>query len=118
MSKVYVTDNTDSFIARQNAAINAALRVVAEDVPRQAYSYTPRKSGDLRRWVTIQMGNKIAEITWTKEYAAAQEAGMVRGRPITKYTTPGTGKGYAKKGVDLATAKWTKTLRQALGSIT
>jgi hypothetical protein len=53
-------------------------------------------------------------LTWTKEYAAAQEDGKTRGKPIKQYTTAGTGKGFARKGVQGAVKEAVKIMQQAM----
>lgn len=81
--------------------------------------FTPRQSGALRRSIITRSSKGIAEIGYRSQYAAVQERGFhtqthsVRGwnqrdggystiKPgrylYSKYTTPGTGKGFFAKG--------------------
>lgn len=117
MSKVRISDNTDTFINDQRAMVQAALRTTAEKVQQYAKPVTPRKTGDLRRMVSVEMQPNRAIITWEKEYAAAQDVGTTRGHQIRNYTTSGTGKGFSKHGVDKAAKDFPKLLSQALRSI-
>lgn len=92
--------------------INLALRFAVDDVDRLARPKTPYSGsvksrggksltggGHLRNdLVKTVMGNK-AKIIWGKRYAAAQEAGIINGRPIRNYTAPGTGKKYAENAI-------------------
>lgn len=55
----------------------------------------PAKTFRLRRSVRYQVLGNQAIIQWLAPYAAAQEAGMARGRIFRNYTTPGTGRGFA-----------------------
>ncbi len=57
---------------------------------------TPAKTFRLRRSVRYQVLGNQATIKWLAPYAAAQEAGMARGRIFKNYTTPGTGRGFAQ----------------------
>ncbi len=61
----------------------------------KARNRVPAKSFRLRRSVRYQVLGNQAVIQWLAPYAAAQEAGMARGRIYRNYTTPGTGRGFA-----------------------
>lgn len=61
-----------------------------------ARKMTPAKTFRLRRSVRYQVLGNQATIQWLAPYAAAQEAGMARGRIFRNYTTPGTGRGFAQ----------------------
>lgn len=103
MSQVRVIDNTPKVIGRVNSGTNIALRLIAQDIHKTAQPMTPRRTGRLANDVVIQSGSGKTKITWTKVYAAAQEAGRTRGHPIRHYTTGGTGPGYARKAVERVT---------------
>lgn len=114
---VRIRDNTDTIINESNAMTQAALRLTAEKAIEYAEPLTPRKTGDLRRMVSVRMQRNRAIITWEKEYAAAQEDGRTHGRPIRNYTEAGTGKGFAKKGVDKAVKDFPTIYKQSQRSI-
>lgn len=54
------------------------------------------KKFHLRRSVRYSAVGNQAVIRWLAPYAAAQEAGQANGRIFRKYTTPGTGRGFAQ----------------------
>lgn len=49
--------------------------------------YVPMDTGNLRRIVTLTPHS----ITYEQPYAEAQYNGIIKGKPIENYTTPGTG---------------------------
>lgn len=99
---VRVTDNTPMIAINNERQSSLFLRLLLEDVERYSEPITPRREGTLRRSTLKQVVGHRGQIVWKPEYAAAQEVGTTRGFPIKRYTTPGTGKGYAKKGVEKA----------------
>lgn len=118
MSKVQVTNNTERFISDTGMKLNAGMRFIGELAVEKAEPLTPRRKGDLRRNVKVRMDTTRPRVTltWTKEYAAAQEVGTVRGRPIKKYNTAGTGKGYARKGVQQAIKQAPSIMKRVMGN--
>lgn len=54
---------------------------------RHMDKYVPMDTGALRRTVTLTPNS----ITYEQEYAHDQYVGVIKGKPIKNYTTPGTG---------------------------
>lgn len=103
----------------QNVAV--MLRRMVEDVHRESIPLTPYKDNGLRssvmKWYD---GNRRAGIKWYVPYAAAQEQGG-RTDPRTgkyiefhNYTTPGTGKEFAKRAKDKVMANLDKYVGELL----
>lgn len=89
--------------------ISLANRLIIEDIHRTSLHNTPMLSSQLRRNVTktVVPETYTGTIIWRQCYAAYQEMGMrADGTHVVKnYTTPGTGKDFAKNAVK-------KTLKQ------
>lgn len=86
--------------------IGVGVRRILEAIHREANPLTPYKDNGLRSSVIKHLtDNYNGFITWKVPYAAAQEQGGRRdprtGRYIEfkNYTTPGTGKEYAKRAM-------------------
>lgn len=95
---------------RENNVITAlkfkvaiANRLIIEDVHRTSLSKTPMKNSYLRRDVekTVVPETYTGTIIWKAPYASYQERGSrADGSHVVKsYTTPGTGKDFAKNAV-------------------
>lgn len=86
---------------RLNAKLMMCNRLLLEDIHRESQYKTPMRDGDLREQVTKTVEGKSGIITWTVPYAAYQERGKrFDGSHIVRnYTTPGTGKDFAKNAV-------------------
>ncbi len=106
-------DNTALLLTKQRQSSSLFLRFFLDDIERYSEPITPKKDGYLRRSTIKSVLGLTGTIMWDKEYAAAQEAGQTRGRPIRFYTTPGTGPKYAKKGVQKAMIHSKDTMRKA-----
>lgn len=114
MANVQIEDNSDEVINRINKSMDLALGLMARAVEGASRPKTPRDRGDLRREVSakkVKQGQY--EVVWNKEYAQAQEAGVINGSKIRNYTTPGTGPGFAEYGIRKVTADAERYLRQA-----
>lgn len=89
--------------------ISLANRLIIEDIHRNSIFNTPMLSSQLRRNVlkTVVPETYTGTIIWRQPYASYQERGMrADGTHVVKnYTTPGTGKDFAKNAVN-------KTLKQ------
>lgn len=100
---VVVKHHEPELIARLNAKIAMCNRLLLEDIHRESQYKTPLKDGDLREQVTktVNQTEKTGTITWTVPYASYQERGKrFDGSHVVKnYTTPGTGKDFAKNAV-------------------
>ena len=80
--------------------IDLAIRMMLEDIHREAEPVTPYKHGTLRTMVTKNMeGPHHGSITWFAPYAEYQERGYTSG-PVTRYTIPGTHAHFAKEAVE------------------
>ncbi len=108
---VEVTDNSASWLQKQEITMQRGLRKMGMAVINLATLTTPRKDGPLRESGHIEgMGNTIDCVFGDNNvrYAKVQEDGH-RGRVyFTHYTTPGTGPNFlenagntiAKKGIE------------------
>lgn len=83
--------------------ISLANRLIIEDVHRTSLHNTPMLSSQLRRNVTktVVPETYTGTIIWRQPYASYQERGSrADGSHVVKnYTTPGTGKDFAKNSV-------------------
>lgn len=103
MSKNVIVEHYERELTdRLRAKIKQTNRMLLEDIHRTANPTTPYLDGDLRQLVTKTTAGLTGTITWTVPYAQYQERGRRRYPPlhiVKNYTTPGTGKGFAKKAV-------------------
>jgi hypothetical protein len=97
-----IKDNTAQLSSQFKVRGNVFLRMMADDIVRQSEPMTPRDKGNLRRDVLRQVLGLNGKIEWRKAYASYQERGKRADgtRVIRNYTTPGTGAGFARKGVE------------------
>ena len=83
--------------------ISLANRLIIEDIHRTSLHNTPMLSSQLRRNVTktVVPETYTGTIIWRQPYASYQERGSrADGSHVVKnYTTPGTGKDFAKNAV-------------------
>ena len=83
--------------------ISLANRLIIEDIHRTSLHNTPMLSSQLRRNVTktVVPETYTGTIIWRQHYSLYQERGMrADGTHVVKnYTTPGTGKDFAKNAV-------------------
>lgn len=106
-------DNTIKVKIDLNNKVPIFMRFFLEEVHKQADPITPKKLGRLRQGVRKTVTGNNGKIEWIKEYAAAQEVGTTRGYPIQNYSTAGTGKNYAQRGVVKALKNSDDVLRKA-----
>lgn len=103
---VKIVDNTQKVRIESTQRVNLFLRFFMDEVEKHSNPITPKKEGKLRQStikVVTPSGMFLRGVMkWVKEYAAAQEVGQTQGRIIRNYTTPGTGRNYAKRGVQKA----------------
>lgn len=92
------TDNSDRIRAEHKAKAGLAIRFMLEAIHKSSNSKTPKLTGQLRADVTKRVTGTKGSIKWGKHYAAYQERGYTSG-PVRRYTTPGTGKDFAKNAV-------------------
>lgn len=97
---VTIENNTAYITAEINNNIDLAIRLMLEDIHREANPITPYKEGTLRTMVIKGMdGPHKGYIAWNAPYAEYQERGYTTG-PVTHYTTPGTHAHFAEKSVN------------------
>lgn len=113
-NRTVLKDYTPQVLAEKKAKIRVGLRLIAQLAVDTSTPFTPRRTGDLRRNVAIELDPVATRVTltWLMEYAAAQEKGSIKGSPIVNYSTAGTGKGFARKGVKKAVAQGNSILKQ------
>lgn len=101
MAEVIVKHYEANLTNRLTSKIRLANRMIIEDIHRESQYKTPFKDGDLREQVSKTTEGLSGIITWTVPYASYQERGMrADGSHVVKnYTTPGTGKDFAKNAV-------------------
>lgn len=99
MSYVKVIDLTPPIMVKTARGINLALRMMTDAIDDEAFRKTPKKKGELRKDLHKTVGATKATIRWQPKYAAAQEAGVIRGSRVRHYTTPGTGPHFAENAV-------------------
>lgn len=87
------------------------LRLAAEDIVRNSTPNTPMKTGALRQGVLKETLGLKGKVAWQKDYAAKMEEMQFK-----NYTTPGTGKDYAKNAVH-ETIAGTKSILSSSGLI-
>lgn len=104
--RVQINDFTDQVLAAKRQRASIFLREVADEMISISTPKTPKssKGGTLRRSVLKVVQGLRGEVIWKRVYAAPQESGKIRrnGKIIRfrKYTTPGTGPGFAMYAAD------------------
>lgn len=80
--------------------VDLAIRLMLEDIHREANPITPYRQGALRTMVLKGLdGPHSGYIVWNAPYAEYQERGYTTG-PVTHYTTPGTHAHFASESVE------------------
>ena len=100
---VIVQHNEEYIRQLTTQRISLANRLIIEDIHRTSLHNTPMLSSQLRRNVTktVVPETYTGTIIWKVPYASYQERGSrADGSHVVKnYTTPGTGKDFAKNAV-------------------
>lgn len=100
---VTIQHNEEYIIQLTTQRISLANRLIIEDIHRTSLHNTPMLSSQLRRNVTktVVPETYTGTIIWKVPYASYQERGSrADGSYVVKhYTTPGTGKDFAKNAV-------------------
>lgn len=100
------TDFADNHLAENGRLVLSTGHLIPEQFTQtyrkvlNARKMVPAKTFRLRRSVRYQVLGNQATIQWLAPYAAAQEAGQANGRIFKKYTTPGTGRGFAQTALN------------------
>jgi hypothetical protein len=101
---VYYVNNSQRAINELRLKVAIANRLILEDIHKESLFNTPMKSSQLRRDVskTVDTATYTGTIIWRVPYASYQERGMrADGTHVVRnYTTPGTGKNFAKNAVN------------------
>jgi hypothetical protein len=104
MGRARFTSYSPQFRRKHISMVDVLLGHMAQDteVAIKTKSGTPVKTGAMKGAVVHRrVGINKFRVESPKEYSAVQEQGARRGaRPFTKYTTPGTGKGWFRGAVD------------------
>lgn len=117
-------DNTTRIISETNQKESLAIRFMLDGVHKNATPNTPKKTGDLRRNVTKEVRGTRGRIKWEQNYAAPQEAGVITIRKsggvvppgtyvFRNYTTPGTGKRFARNAIEKVVRDYRQYFRKA-----
>ncbi len=109
---VKITNNMPSILAEKKRNGSVFLREVADRIHRESTPNTPMKTGRLRMDVVKSILGLKGTIVWGKNYAAKMEEIAFR-----NYTTPGTGKDFAKNAV-LKVSRETPTIGKITHLIT
>ena len=112
---VEIEDNTYQIENDVENAVALTLRLAIEDIHRRSNNITPLKNNALRTSVLKTMPTKTrGVIEWRVPYAAYQERGMRADgtHVVQNYTTPGTGKEYAKRSVEATMKNFQEIAKQ------
>lgn len=100
---VTIQHNEEYIIQLTTQRISLANRLIIEDIHRTSLHNTPMLSSQLRRNVTktVVPETYTGTIIWRQPYASYQERGSRAdgSHAVKNYTTPGTGKDFAKNAV-------------------
>lgn len=100
---VKIEHRENNIITALKLKVAIANRLIIEDIHRTSLPKTPMKNSYLRRDVekTVVPETYTGTIIWKVPYASYQERGRRAdgSHIIRKYTTPGTGKDFAKNAV-------------------
>ncbi len=97
---VTVTDLSSQVISSTQQKASSFLRSMADEMVKESTPNTPRDTGQLRRNVLRQVLGLKGKVKWMMNYAVYQEEKQFR-----NYTTPGTGKDFAKNAAKTLPAK-------------
>lgn len=100
------------------ASLQRGKIAVANQALLDMNRFVPKRRGELR--ASGHATNK-GTIEWSQVYARAQFYGLVRGRggggpyPVTRYTTPGTGKRWDRKAKSIYANAWKRAFVKGAG---
>lgn len=92
---VKITDNTSKINSDKKHASAVALRLMLEDIDREAFARTPKRLGELRKDILKVVNGTTGSITWAVNYAVYQE-----NKSYSHYSTAGTGAHFARNAVN------------------
>lgn len=113
---VRVVDNSRRFMQVSEDVLDIALGRMAKDIKTKASIRVPFKEGTLQQsGKTEKFGPLKHRVSFNTEYAAYQERGqrMDGSHVVSKYSTPGTGRGYLQGAAEDITSKGVNYLKQA-----
>jgi hypothetical protein len=87
-------DNTNQVRINNERKASMFLRIFMDRVEKYSDPITPKRFGNLRRDKLKQVLGLQGKMKWGKNYAMWQEI-----KQYQHYTTPGTGRYYASKGI-------------------
>lgn len=111
-AKAFFENNTASNVVLIKQAETQIPQEWVRLFKRNVVAGTPKDSSTLRRSIITQALGSRAQIGWRAPYAGAQEAGGHNGVVYVNYTTPGTGKNFARNAFRATTAQMPSVLRQ------
>jgi len=91
---VKIEDKSNQILQQMRVKAAIFIRNVADEIVVESKARTPKKSGRLRIDVVKRVSGLKGSITWEKDYARKMEFVQFK-----KYTTPGTGAGFAKAAI-------------------
>jgi len=108
---VKINDHTDQVKGNIFQKASIFLREMADEMINISTPKTPKKTGRLRMDIVRSVLGLNGQVKWGKNYAARMEEHQFR-----NYTTPGTGKDYAKNAAKMLPGR-TKTIAQKVGLV-
>lgn len=102
-------------IRMSNGRLPLAVNSFLDGVIEVAEPITPKRDGPLAGSTRKRVNGRRGSVSWNRVYAGYQEFGQRRDgtHKVKKYTTPGTGKKFAEKGVLANLAQIDKHMEKA-----
>ena len=120
MGRIKITDNSRAFFSKNQARIDWAFGRMVKDILNLAKAYVPFKSGDLQKsGQTTRLKALSHKVGFYTNYSAYQERGA-RGdgtRRVKRYSTPGTGANFLKRGGDKVASQAINYIKEAVNTI-
>lgn len=105
---VKIIDNSVKINRNASIKANVFLRQTANNIKKISLPKTPKKTGELRRSILIQILGLKGKIRWVKNYAR-----FLEDKQFKNYTTPGTGPNFAENAVKKAIKDTPVTARRS-----
>ena len=93
---VRITNNKAQLFSERTNKVSLAIRLMLEATHRYSEPKTPKQHGNLRADIVKTVQGTHGAIVWDKNYAIPQEAGIIHGVAVKRYTTSGTGRHFAQ----------------------